>query len=92
VNRALPDAELDDYVDRLARRIATFDAAAIATAKQLIGKRQPTPAEAELAKSFGAIRALLRGEPAQRIAALLRERADGSLAPAELDLPQLYGQ
>ena len=92
VNRALPDAELDDYVDRLARRIATFDAAAIATAKQLIGKRQPTPAEAELAESFGAIRALRRGKPAQRIAALLRERAGGSPAPAELDLPQLYGQ
>lgn len=75
VNRALPDAELDDYVDRLARRIATFDATAIATAKQLIGQRQPTPAEAELAESFGAIRALRRGEPAQRIAVQLRERA-----------------
>ncbi len=91
VNRALPDAELDDYVDRLARRIATFDAAAIATAKQLIGKRQRTPAEAELADSFGAVLALRRGEPAQRLAALLRERAGGSLAPAELDLPALFG-
>ncbi|MBY8881176.1 enoyl-CoA hydratase/isomerase family protein [Actinacidiphila acidipaludis] len=91
VNRALPDAELDDYVDRLARRIATFDATALATAKQLIGGGQPTPTENELAESFGAIRALRRSEPAQRLAAQLRERAGGSLASAELDLPQLYG-
>ena len=32
VNRALPDAELDGFVDALARRIATFDARAIAAA------------------------------------------------------------
>jgi enoyl-CoA hydratase/carnithine racemase len=92
VNRALPDAQLDDYVDELARRIATFDAAAIATAKQLISKRQPTPSEPELAESFHAILTLGRGESAQRISALLRERAGGSLAPAELDLPRLYGR
>ncbi|WP_051450538.1 enoyl-CoA hydratase/isomerase family protein [Actinospica robiniae] len=91
VNRSLPDAELDDHVDRLARRIATFDATALATAKELIGAGQPTPTENELAESFGAIRALRRGEPAQRLAGSLRERAGGSLAAAELDLPQLYG-
>lgn len=92
VNRALPDAELDGYVDRLARRIASFDATALAMAKQLIGKGQPTPTESELAESFAAIRALRRGEPAQRLAASLRERAGGSLASAELDLPRLYGR
>src|SRR5258708_53166 len=36
VNRALPDAELDDFVDALARRIATFDRRPIAAAKNLI--------------------------------------------------------
>src|SRR5712692_162805 len=38
VNRALPDAELDDFVDVLARRIASFDRRPIAAAKNLINQ------------------------------------------------------
>src|ERR1700682_716631 len=38
VNRALPDEELDGFVDALARRIATFDGRAIAAAKRLINQ------------------------------------------------------
>jgi enoyl-CoA hydratase/carnithine racemase len=37
VNRALPDAQLDDYVEALATRIASFDSWAIANAKRLVG-------------------------------------------------------
>jgi len=47
INRSLPDAELDAYVDQLARRISTFDATAIATTKQLLGKRLAPPTEAD---------------------------------------------
>lgn len=36
VNKALPDAELDAYVDALARRIAKFDKWAIANTKRLV--------------------------------------------------------
>ncbi len=36
VNRALPDTELDGFVDRFARRIATFDRRPIAAAKRLV--------------------------------------------------------
>src|SRR5437660_10895186 len=38
VNRALPDAELDGFVDALARRIASFDRRAIAAAKSLVNQ------------------------------------------------------
>jgi enoyl-CoA hydratase/carnithine racemase len=38
VNRALPDAELDSFVDALARRIASFDRRAIAAAKNLVNQ------------------------------------------------------
>jgi len=38
VNRALPDDELDGFVDALARRIATFDGRSIAAAKRLSTK------------------------------------------------------
>src|SRR5205809_7795636 len=43
VNRALPDAELDDFVDALARRIASFDRGAIAAAKSLVTKYRCHP-------------------------------------------------
>jgi len=38
VNRALPDAELDGFVNALARRIASFDRRAIASAKTLVNR------------------------------------------------------
>jgi enoyl-CoA hydratase/carnithine racemase len=38
VNRALSDAELDSFVDGLARRIASFDRPAIAAAKRLVNE------------------------------------------------------
>lgn len=39
VNRALPDAELDAYVDNLATRISGFESAAILEAKSIITRR-----------------------------------------------------
>src|ERR1700686_2163864 len=36
VNRALPDAELDGFVDALATRVASFDRQAIADTKKLV--------------------------------------------------------
>lgn len=46
VNRALPDVELDSFVDALARRIASFDRRAIAAAKNLVirSRCHPPPA------------------------------------------------
>jgi hypothetical protein len=36
VNRSLPEAELDEFVDHLASRISTYDKQAIATIKRLV--------------------------------------------------------
>ena len=41
VNRALPDAELDSFVDALAMRIASFDKQAIAETKRLVERGKP---------------------------------------------------
>src|SRR6202030_787738 len=38
INRALADAELDGFVDALARRIASFDLRPIAAAKNLVNQ------------------------------------------------------
>jgi enoyl-CoA hydratase/carnithine racemase len=46
INRALPDGELDSFVDNLAHRIASFDRQALAEAKRLINRHDlPEPAE-----------------------------------------------
>ena len=39
INRALPDADLDDFVDNLAKRIATFDRPALELPKRMINSR-----------------------------------------------------
>jgi enoyl-CoA hydratase/carnithine racemase len=43
VNRSLPDAELDGFVDQLARRIASFDKWAIANTKRLVSEASLPP-------------------------------------------------
>ena len=53
VNRALPDAELDTFVDTMARRIAGFDKQAIAAIKRLVDI--PTlPSDIEIGAEWGA--------------------------------------
>jgi len=51
VNRAIPDAELDAFVERFALRVASFDRRAIAVAKEIINRRTGLPEPAELAET-----------------------------------------
>src|ERR1700674_2398377 len=53
VNRSLPDAELDGFVDALARRIASFDKQAIADTKRLVNAAS-LPSDAEIAPEWDA--------------------------------------
>ena len=46
INRALPDAELDDFVDGLARRIASFPADAVRATKQVLNEMTLPAADA----------------------------------------------
>jgi enoyl-CoA hydratase/carnithine racemase len=39
INRSIPDAELDSFVDRFAKRVASFEKEAVAAAKKIIYKR-----------------------------------------------------
>ncbi len=61
VNRALPDAELDAYVEALATRIAKFDKWAIANIKRLVNTSLPP--EVEIGSGWDACIASL-GRPA----------------------------
>ena len=71
VNRALPDAELDGFVDALARRIASFDRRAIATAKNLVNQVSLPSADRLLDSITSFETALTWPEALQRIQALL---------------------
>ncbi len=71
VNRALPDAELDGFVDVLARRIASFDRRAIAAAKNLINQVSLPSADRLLDALNSFQTALTWSEAQQRIQALL---------------------
>jgi len=52
VNRSLPDSELDNFVDKLAKRIASFDKQAIADTKRLVNVAS-LPPDAEIAPEWG---------------------------------------
>jgi enoyl-CoA hydratase/carnithine racemase len=47
VNRSIPDAELDTFVDDLARRVASFELRALELAKKLVNARAGVPSEAD---------------------------------------------
>lgn len=71
VNRSLPDAELDDFVEALAMRIASFDKDAIAETKRLVDVASLPPDE-EIKPEWHAFMTAL-GRPASqtRIKALM---------------------
>ena len=90
VNRALPDAELDGFVDALARRIASFDRRALAAAKNLVNQVSLPSADRLLDAftSFGT--ALTWPEAQHRIQAVL-ERGLQRDADFEKSWPEVLG-
>jgi enoyl-CoA hydratase/carnithine racemase len=73
VNRALPDAELDGFVEALAKRISSFDKWAIANTKRLVNAAS-LPPDVELAAGWDAcISSLGRPAAQERIKALMQQ-------------------
>jgi enoyl-CoA hydratase/carnithine racemase len=71
VNRSLKDAELDGFVDGLAKRIAGFDRKAIAATKHLVDIAS-LPSDAEIAPEWEAfLDSLARPEAQERIKKLM---------------------
>jgi enoyl-CoA hydratase/carnithine racemase len=82
VTRALPDADLDDFVDALAARIASFDKWAIANTKRLVNDAS-LPPEVEIRAGWDTFLASIRRPAAQeKIKALLEQ---GFQEPGELE-------
>ena len=72
VNRSLPDAELDGFVDALATRIASFDKWAIANTKRLVNSSLPP--DVEIAAGWDAFIASVTRPGAQNRLKALFER------------------
>src|SRR5712672_2342346 len=72
VNRALPDAELDGFVDALARRIGSFDRAPLAAAKELVNDVSLPSADRLLDSLTSFTTALTWPEAQQRFQALFK--------------------
>jgi hypothetical protein len=82
VNRSLPDAELDAFVDALATRIASFDKKAIAETKGLVNLNS-LPSDAQIAPEWEAFTASLGRPAAQERLRALFER--GFHAPGDVE-------
>jgi enoyl-CoA hydratase/carnithine racemase len=82
VNRALPDDQLDTFVDGLARRIASFDRRPIAAAKNLINQIS-LPAIDRLLDALNSFTTALTWPEAQLRFQALRER--GLNQPGEME-------
>jgi enoyl-CoA hydratase/carnithine racemase len=91
VNRSLPDAELDDFVDALATRIASFDKWAIANTKRLVNAAS-LPPDVEIAAGWEACMASIARPAAQKRIKTLLERGFHQPGDAENRLGFHVGQ
>jgi enoyl-CoA hydratase/carnithine racemase len=91
VNRALPDAELDAFVDALARRIASFDKQAIAETKRLVNVAS-LPADAEIEPEWEAFMASVERPASQERIKALMERGFHKAGDVENRLGHYVGE
>ena len=90
INRALPDAELDAFCARLARRIASFPADGVLTAKQVLNEVTMPAADAIRADAVR-FRQLVTADAAQARTATLFAQGLQTRGPLELDLGDRLG-
>ena len=91
VNRALPDVELDAYVDELATRIASFDKRAISETKRFVDVAS-LPPDYELAPEWDVCVASIMRPAAQERIKKLMERGFHKPGDVETRLGHHVGQ
>jgi enoyl-CoA hydratase/carnithine racemase len=91
VNRSLPDAELDEFVDTLANRIASFDKRAISETKHFVDVAS-LPPDYEIAPEWDVCLASIMRPAAQKRIATLLERGFHKAGDVETRLGYHVGQ
>jgi enoyl-CoA hydratase/carnithine racemase len=92
VNRAIPDEELDAFVDRFARRIASFDLAPLAKGKALVNHNSSLPKGADLVASQDAFFAAFGWQGTSQRFAQLFERGFQQPGDVETRLGDVVGE
>jgi enoyl-CoA hydratase/carnithine racemase len=90
VNRSLPDAELDGFVDALARRIGSFDRRALVAAKNLVNQVSLPPSD-RLLDAFTSFGTALTWPEAQHRIGTVLERGLQRDADFEKNWPDVLG-
>jgi enoyl-CoA hydratase/carnithine racemase len=90
INRALADAELDGFVEALARRMASFDRRAIAAAKSLIN-HVSLPSADRLLDALNSFQTALRWTEAQQRVGALINRGLQKDVDFEKEWPSILG-
>jgi enoyl-CoA hydratase/carnithine racemase len=86
VNRSVPDADLDPFVERFVDRVAGFDRTAIATAKRLLNERSGLAEAADFSASQDVFFGLVARPESQGRVATLMERGLQQRGDVERDL------
>lgn len=91
INRALPDAELDNFVDALARRISTFDKQSLSEIKQMVNAAS-LPSDKEVGAEWGAFLQSVQRPTAQHNIKQLLEWGLQKNPEIEIHLPKYTGK
>jgi enoyl-CoA hydratase/carnithine racemase len=91
VNRAIPDAELDDFVDALAERMGRFEKRALETGKKMVNGRAGVPSEGDLWTSNHILQGVDLWPEAQNAFGRLLDAGLGKVGDFELNLAARLG-
>ena len=91
VNRSIPDAELDAFVDALAERMGRFEKRALATGKKMVNARAGLPSEGDLWMSNHILQGVDLWPEAQNAFTKLLEAGLGEVGDFELNLAGRLG-
>ena len=91
VNRALPDADLDAFVDALAERMSRFEKRALETGKKMVNGRAGVPSEGDLWTSNHILQGVDLWPEAQKAFPQLLAAGFGKVGEFELNLAERLG-
>jgi len=92
INRSIPDSELDSFVDRFARRIASFDAEALVSIKRTLNDECPPPSAESLLATHARFSQLLARDSVQQVLQLLGQATPEAILDLELNMGKRIGK
>jgi enoyl-CoA hydratase/carnithine racemase len=91
VNRSIPDAELDAFVDALAKRMSRFEKRALETGKKMVNGRAGVPSEGDLWTSNHILQGVDLWPEAQKAFSTMLDAGLGKVGDFELNFAERLG-